>query len=339
MNKIVIALFFLATLVSCNSGKRTPDVSNIKVDLQVQRFEKDFFALDTLHLDTSLELLHQKYPTFMQDFVFKIVSQPSPLDTIKRDILSFLRSYRSIYDSSTDIFSDFDKQAQTVKKGLQFTKYYFPKYNLPVRLISFIGPINSYSNIITSDALAVGLQLYMGKNYPMYNSAAGQELYPAFVSRRFDKQYIPVNCMKNIVDDLNENTYRNTNEGKPLIDQMIDAGRRLYLLDHFLPDVADTLKTGYTKAQLDGAYANETGIWSYFLNSNILFSTDPGVVKDYMNDAPNTTALGPASPGFIGQFVGWQIVKKWMDQKERSLDELMKTPTKQIFEEAKYKPA
>jgi uncharacterized protein YjaZ len=58
-----------------------------------------------------------------------------------------------------------------------------------------------------------------------------------------------------------------------------------------------------------------------------------------MNDAPSTTALGASSPGFIGQFVGWQIVKKWMKQKDRKLEELLKTPAKQIFEEAKYKPS
>ena len=27
--------------------------------------------------------------------------------------------------------------------------------------------------------------------------------------------------------------------------------------------------------------------------------------------------MGEDSPGFIGQFVGWQIVKKWMDKNEK----------------------
>ena len=58
-----------------------------------------------------------------------------------------------------------------------------------------------------------------------------------------------------------------------------------------------------------------------------------------MNEGPKTPALGNESPGFIGQFVGWQIVKKWMDKNEDiSLDVLMKTNAKKIFNEAKYKP-
>lgn len=58
-----------------------------------------------------------------------------------------------------------------------------------------------------------------------------------------------------------------------------------------------------------------------------------------MTDGPRTETLGPDSPGFIGQFVGWQIVKKWMGQdKKRTPEQLLKTPAQKIFEEAKYKP-
>jgi uncharacterized protein YjaZ len=129
------------------------------------------------------------------------------------------------------------------------------------------------------------------------------------------------------------------NAGSPLVEQMVEAGKRLYIVDHLLPGTDDTVVTGYTKAQLDGAYKNEMNIWSHFLTNNLLYTSDPVVVRDYMNESPNTTALGPGSPGFIGQFVGWQIIKKWMDKKEVTLEQMMKTPAKQIFEEAKYKPS
>jgi hypothetical protein len=337
MKQIFIA-FLLLAFYGCKDEK-TPDVSHIKIDLQVQRFDQDFFALDTTDLDASLDKLNQKYPSFMQDFLFNILSQPSHPDSIKKDIQLFLSSYRSLYDSSKKVFTNIDKEAALVKRGLQFTKHYFPKYQAPAKLITFIGPINSYSSVITSDALAVGLQLYMGKNYSIYHTPAGQQLYPAFVSRRFEREYIPVNSMKNIVDDLSDNVYRNSTKGKPLIEQMIEVGRRLYVLDQLLPEVEDTLIAGYTKVQLDGAYANESNIWGFFITNDLLYKNDPATMRDYMNDAPNTTALGPASPGFIGQFIGWQIVKKWMDKERKTLDELMKTPAKQIFDEAKYKPS
>jgi hypothetical protein len=315
-----------------------PDVSGIKVDLQLQRFDKDIFAIDTNNVDQSIQQLYQKYPGFLQDFIFNILAlppQPDSSKVVERQISYFINSYKPLKDSAAVIFKDVSDIQAEVTTGLKFVKHYFPTYKIPAKLITFIGPINSYGNILTTDALAVGLQLYMGKNYSLYQSEAGQEMYPAYISRRFQKEYIPVNCLKTIVDDI----FPDNNAGRPLIEQMVQAGKRLYVLDQLMPKTSDTLKTGYTKEQLEGCYDNESAIWSFFVQSDFLFSSDPSITKDYMNDAPKTQALGDASPGFIGQFVGWQIVKKWMSKHEKlSLDELLQTNPKTIFNEAKYKP-
>jgi hypothetical protein len=160
-------------------------------------------------------------------------------------------------------------------------------------------------------------------------------VYPEYQQRRFEANYIPVNSIKNIISDI----YPEKNGSDALVYQMVDAGKRLYLLDHFLPGLPDTLKTGYTKAQLEGCYENEASIWNYFVQHNLLFTTNPVETRDYMQDGPYTEAFGRESPGFTGQFVGWQIVKKWMDDhQEITLPQLLNTPDKTIYEEAKYKP-
>ncbi len=319
-------------------NRSLPDVSGVKVNLPLQRFEEDFFAIDTAHVDVALEKLNQKYPGFLQDFIFNILALPAEPDSIRaveNGVRSFINSYREIKDTSTVVFHDFGRINQAVEEGLKYVKYHFPKYKLPSKLITFIGPINSYGNIITPDALGVGLQLYLGRNYGLYATEAGQALYPAYVSRRFEPAYIPVNTLKTVIDDM----YPNNSAGRPLVEQMVEAGKRLYVLDQLLPETADTLKTGYTEEQLKGSQENEALIWGLFLQNELLYSSDPAITKDFMNDAPNTPALGPGSPGFIGQFVGWQIVKKWMDKNEKlSLQQLMETDARKIFEQAKYKP-
>lgn len=337
MKRFGLYLFIILIISSCK-GKNVPDVSGIKVDLQLQRFDKVFFTIDTNHIDQSLQQLHQKYPSFIQDFLFNILALPSQPDSslvVEREVKSFIRSYSPLKDSANKLFINLNETEKEVKRGLQFVKYYFPSYKLPTKLITFIGPINSYGNILTTDALAVGLQLYMGKNFSLYQSEAGQEMYPAYISRRFEQQYIPVNCIKTIVDDI----FPDNNAGRPLVEQMIQAGKRLYMLDQLLPETSDTLKTGYTQNQLQGCYANEGTIWSFFVQNDLLFTTDPSITKDYMNDAPQTQAFGKDSPGFIGQFTGWQIVKKWMAKNPKvSLEQLLQTTPKTIFEQAKYKP-
>lgn len=337
MIRLSACLFVLIMIGSCRS-RNVPDVSAVKVDLQLQRFDKDFFSLDTNHIDQSLDRLHQKYPLFFQDFLFNILalpSQPDSVETVKQEVKSFIRSYKPLEDSAGRIFTDFDATEKEVRRGLQFVRYYFPAYKLPTKLITFIGPINSYGNILTTDALAVGLQLYMGKNFSLYQSQEGQELYPQYISQRFEKEYIPINCMKTIVDDM----FPDNNAGRPLIEQMVQAGKRLYVLDQLMPETSDTIKTGYTQNQLKGCYSNEGTIWSFFVQNDLLYATDPSITKDYMNEAPQTLAFGKDSPGFIGQFTGWEIVKKWMSKNEKvSLEELLKTDPKTIFLQAKYKP-
>lgn len=337
MTRFCLFALILAALAGCK-GKNIPDVSGVKVNLQLQRFDKDFFAIDTVHVAQSLQNLHTKYPGFLQDFLFNILALPAQPDSgavVEKQVVSFIRSYQPLYDSAEAVFGNAGDMASEIQRGLQFVKYYFPSYQLPHRLVTFIGPIDSYGNILTTDALAVGLQMYMGSNYSVYQSEAGQELYPAYISRRFQKEYIPVNCIKTVVDDM----FPDKNAGRPLVEQMVQAGKKLYIIDRLMPETADTIKIGYTETQLKGCYSNEESIWSYFVQNDLLFVSDASVVKDYMSDAPQTQAFGPDSPGLIGQFIGWQIVKKWMAKNEKvSLEELMKTNPKTIFEQAKYKP-
>ena len=320
-------------IVGCRQKKDIPDVSHINISLQVERFEKDLFTIDTGHIAASLEGLNKKHPGFTQDFFYNILGTPP--DSVPIQVPAFIKSYADLYTFADKKFADIGPITEQVKEGFRFVHHYFPSYKLPAKLITFIGPINSYGSILTPDAMAVGLQLYLGNDYPLYKTQQGQEMYPLFISRRFEPAYIPVNGIKNIIDDM----YPLNTMGRPLIEQMVESGKRMYVLDRLLPNLADTLKTGYTAKQLAGCYASEKNIWTFFIQNDMLYNTDPNVTRDYMNDGPNTTALGEESPGNIGQFVGTQIVKKWMEKNEKiPLPVLMTTPAKKIFEEARYKP-
>jgi hypothetical protein len=328
-------LFIAATVLclSCNSGQKTPDISAIEVPLTTVRYEQSFFAIDTLRLDVSLQKLAGQEPLFTQDFLYNILATtPS---TAAKDVPQFLSAYQSMYKQTNTQFASIKTEEAAIKQGLKYVKYYFPDYKLPTKLITFIGPINSFGNIITIDALAIGLQMYLGKNDPIYVSEEGQSLYPTYVSRRFDPSYMATNCMKNILDDM----FPLQDAGAPLCEQMVEAGKRLYFLKQVQPNLPDSIVSGYTAAQLEGCYKSEKDIWSFFVQNNLLYQKDPSLIGDYMMDGPNTAVFGDASPGFIGQFVGYRIVEAWLQKnKALTLDKVMRTPAKIIFEQAKYKP-
>ncbi|MBC7849196.1 MAG: hypothetical protein H7Y31_05650 [Chitinophagaceae bacterium] len=329
----------------CNNDAG-PDVSEIKVDVQTLRFEKDFFALDTNNLYPGLRALESKYDGFFRDFMINILGLPPISDTSVATLTAvrkFLSDYRPLKDSADKIFASFNTTESEIKKGLQYLKHYFPDYKAPQKIVTFIGPMDAfyeaslggYGDVLTTDALATGLQLHLGSQFSFYHSPMGQALYPDYISRRFTPGSIPVNCMKNIIDDL----YPEKIVGKPLVEQMIEKGKRLYILDKLIPAADDTVKIGYTSNQLKGCYANEGRIWNFFLTNNFLLTNDPAQLKSYLAESPTTAELGEGAPGNIGLFVGWQIVKKYMEKRETiSLQQLLKTDARIIFDDSKYRP-
>lgn len=345
MKKLLAALLIVSLIASCDT-KDKPDVSGIKIDLKVERFEKDFFAVDTNNLVSSLSELKQKYPDFTKDFIQNILGLPVNYESdtaIQVALKKFLHDYLPIEDSAAKIFPNLDDTKEELEEGLKYVKHYFPAYKTPTKLITFVGPMDAYfqaslggyGDVLTADAFAVGLQMHLGKDFSVYKSDMGQALFPNYISKRFSKEYIAVNCIKNVIDDL----FPDRSSGKSLVEQMVEKGKRVYLLDKLMPDTDDTLKTGYTSKQLTGAYDNEGLIWNFFLKNSLVYNTDPSIIKNYIGESPNTPELGEGSPGYIGLFVGWQIVKKYMEsKKDLTLAALMNTDPRSIFEDSKYRP-
>ena len=339
-----IAIAFVG-FSSCTGTKKTPDVSNINVNLQVQRFEQDFFSLDTNNIAAGIMLLQQQYPVFLPDFIQHILGLSITDDRDKSDeaIKMFLRDYRLVKDTASKVFSNFIAIEDEVKEGLQFTRYYFPSYPVPEKLITFIGPLDAIfetslgktGDVITPDALAVGLQLHLGNNASIYQSQIAQSLFPKYVSRKFEPAYIAVNCMKNIIDDI----YPPQSSNKTLLDLTVDKGKRLYVLDKLLPRIADTLKIGYTAAQLKGCYANEGLIWSFLIQNDLIYNSDPLRIQSYVEEGPFTQEMGEGSPGNISLFIGWQIIKRYMEKfPDTTIDKLLQLNARQILQDSKYKP-
>jgi hypothetical protein len=329
--------FLIASIFFSCKNNDIPDVSNIKVDLKVQRFEKDFFSIDTNKILNEIQRLEIKYPVFIKDFTQQILGFDNtiPPDSLTKYIHLFIRDYRFVKDSADKLFGNFEPQVQEIKKGLQFVKHYFPAYKTPNKIITFIGPFDGYSDVLTADAFAVGLQLHMGTNFSFYKSNISHDIFPEYISKKFTPEYISVNCIKNIIDDM----YPDKSVGKALIEQMVEKGKRLYLLDKFLPEAPEYLKIGYTETQLKDSYTNEAMIWDFFLNNDLLNNGDQNIVKNYIGESPKTQELGDASPGNIGAFSGLQIVKKYMDKNPKTtLQDLMKKDPREIYSSSKYKP-
>jgi hypothetical protein len=341
MHRIPIVLLPLLAIFFAACGPQTdhPDLSDISVpEIHIERFDTAFFSLDTNQIEKGLYRLNQEYPDFTADFVGNILGAGPMSDTSRlafEAARQFLVSYLSIRDSLKTKYQQLDWLGKDLRQGFRYIKYYFPRYSLPQNVVAYIGPLDGPGVALTSNDLAIGLQAYAGKNFSFYLTGKGRDLYPGYISRRFEPQYIDANCMSALAEDI----FPDSSDGRPMVEQMVIKGRYWWLAGKLMPDAPDSILTGYSQAQLNWCVANESEVWGYFLQNTDLYTIDPDILKNYIGEGPKTLGMPDASPGNIGAWVGWQIVKKYV-QGHRGLPpvDLMRIPARTIFEESKYKP-
>ena len=89
------------------------------------------------------------------------------------------------------------------------------------------------------------------------------------------------------------------------------------------------------------AKENEYFVWTYFIENNILFNPDNNLMNQFIFDAPFSKfylEIDNESSEKIGKYIGWQIVKSYMNNNDVSLTELLKTSPTDIYDKSKYKP-
>ena len=337
MKKTGFLLIAAFSLFACNNKEGIPDVSAIEVDIPIERFDNSFFSIDSNDISNGLRKVQQQHPDFYTDFMQNILGV-SGVDTNQNTILvtkEFLRGYLPVHDSLQLKYKKTDWLQKELEKAFQYVKYYFPNYKTG-KAVLFTGPFDAPGVASVNAGIAIGLQQFAGKDFSVYQSPMGQELFPTYISKRFAPEYITANCMKAVVEEL----FPDKSGDKPLIDQMIEKGKRWYLLDKFLPTTPDSIKTGYTEKQLNWCSENEGLIWSYLFKNENLNSLSPAVLQTYIGEAPFTQGFSQEfSPGNIGQWIGWQIVKKFVTKNPDMIpQDIMRTEAKKILDEAKYKP-
>ncbi len=328
-------IYMVLFITGCKHVNDRPDISTITFEIKAHRFEKDMFGLDSLNFEKEFNNLKMKYGNFFNLFSFQITSIGSPDSSLMIDhYRSFINdsNFRNIYLDCEKLYGNFNKKNADFTEAFRYYSFYFPQKTIP-RVVTMISGF-SYPVVCDSTTLGISLDMYLGPSYRFYSTL--EPALPNYLRSRMQGDYMVSDAMKGWAESdygIDESTAR-------MVDFMISQGRLLYYLDKILPDVSDTIKTGYSLSQLEWCKVNEKKIWSFFIENKLLFSFDPNLMNKYVNDGPTTNGFPKESPGNIGKFIGWQIVKSFMaGHKEISLEQLMNEKNLQkIFDESKYKP-
>lgn len=315
--KYYLLLFtLLVFFLSCDKkNKIEKKVEKIPVAVKVERFDKIFFETAPEDLAKIKKEFPYFFPAGNDDSVW--------LEKMKHPL------WRELYGEVQKKYANFDPIKSDVETLFKHIRYYFPKTKVP-KVITVISEMDYNNKVIYADSLLIiSLEMYLGKNHKFYQ-------FPNYIKQNFEKKQI----MPDIVSSFSKQKTRPDRDGN-FLSAMIQSGKELYLKDMLLPEYSDEDKIGYTAEQLTWCAENEAYIWRYFIEKEMLYSDDQKLLPRFINPAPFSKfylEIDNESPGQVGAWVGWQIVRSYMKNNEVSLQQLLDANAKEIFEKSKYKP-
>ncbi len=318
MRKILALCVLVSALVSCKNEERTAlkvDVSNIQSDVKIDRFDVEFYTTSEENLETT----KKKYPILF----------PNQPDSVWINKINN-KDERELFNETQKVYKDISVLTSEINSLFKHIKYYNPKFK-SLRVITMLTNIDYDNRIVYADSLLlISLDAYLGKKHEFYND------YPAYVKQNNEKEHIVVDVAKTIV-----NTQVMPSKARSFVDKMIYKGKKMFVLDAYLPTVSDREKIGFSEVKFNWALDNEEQIWKYFISKDYLYSTNKELDKRFLDIAPFSKFYldqDNQSPGRIGEWIGWQIVRSYMQKNDVSLHELLRTSEEEIFKKSRYKP-
>lgn len=309
-------IFF--SFFSCeNESKLEKKIAEIDASFEVERFDVAFSKATPEKLSSIKKAFPFMFPNRYDDS-FWITRMK---DTVQNELIT----------ETVAKFQDFKPYRLEIEQLFQHLKYYFPEFKTP-RVITTTSEVDYRNKVIVTDTISlISLDTYLGSDHHFYEGI---------------QEYIAANLKPDqIVVDLTKaysDRYIFQQKRKTLLDDMIYAGKQLYFEDKMIPFKSDAQKIGYTEDEIKWAETNEEYIWRYFIERELLYSTDTKLAQRFINPAPFSKfyleQVDNESPGRLGQYIGWQIVKAYMKNTDAEFKQMLNTASEDIFNKSKFKP-
>ncbi len=323
--------FFLLAFVACQRNPLKVDLSTVTVDLAYFNFEDDLFAAKN-DLPNELPALDEKYKKFLPVFTYEMIRIGGPESPDYLDQFQSFLNDTLILSVKRNVDEAIDKEGlkEELTEAFRYYRYYFPDRVVP-EIYTCVSGFNQ-SIVMTDSLIGISLEKYLGADCPYYQQLG----IAAYKSANMH----PGKIVPDVMYAWGMTEFPFDGKATHLIDHMIYEGKLLYFLDAMLPDLADTLKIGYSEKQLDFCKVKEEAMWTYMAEYKLLYSTERMDVKRYIDDAPYTSSFTADSPGRTGVWLGWQIVRSYMkNNPEVSLPELLNDNNYQeILVKSGYQP-
>ena len=329
---VVCSIILVLSVASCRENKLEVDVSNINAEVDIHRFDRQLFDWSIRSFRQEAPALIERYPDFYRHYFEDVIGIGPADDSLLYGSIRLFTSDPSIQELHEAVEGNFnsleDIEVQ-LESAWKHYKYYFPESEVP-KHISFLGVLGA-NVMVMDDEVGIGLDAYLGSDEEIYELAQ----VPKFLR----KKMIPERIAPDVIHGWMETEFVLEEKRPTLLEVIVHEGRILYALDACFPRMEDSLKIGYTGSQMEWAQTYEQNVWTFFIDKELLFKNDFETLNKYVSDGPFTTGFAKDSPARMGVYIGWQMVRSYMEHHpEKNLKDLMDiNDAQEILSNSKYK--
>ncbi|WP_051718420.1 hypothetical protein [Hymenobacter sp. IS2118] len=327
-----LPLFFALSfgLGACKSGPadgcRTDAAADAPaVSVRVTHLETQFFKIKS---PADAQRFMAANPAFARYYLQRQPANEQQLAT-KLAQLASNDALQQLGRETAAAFPDSAALSHDLSELFRRVHFYFPDFKAPPAVTYVSGFLNK--DIYVNDSLLVlSLDWFAGPK------ASKRPDLPQYMLRR----YTPPGLVPLLAQNISTKYNRHELTANTMLDAMVNAGKSLYFASQVLPCTPDSLLLGYTSREMAGLEANEPRVWGHFLEKELLYSTTPFLVQKYVGERPNVPEIDKTCPGRVGQWVGLQIIRKYVATHPNvSLSRLMEEKDAQrILNESHYRP-
>lgn len=315
--KTATILGVLMFITSCKKVYEMPsEIKAITAAVKVERFDQEFNNVDSLKLKSLKDIYPFLFSSDLKDAFWIKKSK----DTLQQELVT---EVAKVFPVNNQLESDLEVM-------YKYLKYYYPQINVP-KTVSLISEVD-YRNrvILTKELLLLSLDCYLGSEHHFYVD----------IDKYIREDFVKSALVPDVAMEYAKKIVARP-DGRDFMSQMIMFGKRRYLLHKLLPTTPLNEILGYTLEEINWVEANESFVWRYFMEKNILYSTDKNLLPRFMYPGPFSKFyldIDSQSADRVGQYIGFQIVLAFMEHNKVSLPQVMEMDSKILFESSKYKP-
>lgn len=176
-----------------------------------------------------------------------------------------------------------------------------------IRVSHVYGIVSPYrQSVITADSVVlVALNLYLGADYQGYTG------FESYFRRLREPERIPYDVAEAVI----ASNYPIDKAGaKTVLAKMLYQGALVNALMLTFPNAKLSDALGVSSEDLEWFKGHEAEIWDSIITRNLLYSQSDMDAAKLLSPAPATTIINHDAPGRAGRYIGYRIVKAYMDR-------------------------